>query len=145
MSDIFKFSNLLNMVSVNISVSPSVVSDSLWPYGLLSGSNSLVYFHSPPLPPSPHFLRIFGHRMLVYVMKEKLVFSGKESACSAGNADSITGWGRSPGRGNGNPQIPWTGEPCWLQPMGSQSWTQLSDWTSLLLFWFQLLPLSLFI
>ena len=29
--------------------------------------------------------------------------SGKESACSAGDAGSISGWGRSPGEGNGNP------------------------------------------
>ena len=28
---------------------------------------------------------------------------GKESACSAGDPDSIPGWGRSPGEGNGNP------------------------------------------
>ena len=28
---------------------------------------------------------------------------GKESACSAGDLDSIPGLGRSPGEGNGNP------------------------------------------
>ena len=28
---------------------------------------------------------------------------GKESACDAGDEDSIPGWGRSPGEGNGNP------------------------------------------
>ena len=28
---------------------------------------------------------------------------GKESACNAGHPDSIPGWGRSPGEGNGNP------------------------------------------
>ena len=28
---------------------------------------------------------------------------GKESACNAGDQDSIPGWGRSPGGGNGNP------------------------------------------
>ena len=27
-------------------------------------------------------------------------------------------------------KIPWKGEPCKLQSMGSQSWTQLSDFTS---------------
>ena len=27
----------------------------------------------------------------------------KESACNAGDSDSIPGWGRSPGEGNGNP------------------------------------------
>ena len=27
---------------------------------------------------------------------------GKESACSAGDASLIPGWGRSPGEGNGN-------------------------------------------
>ena len=29
--------------------------------------------------------------------------SGKESACSVGNPGLISGWGRSPGEGNGNP------------------------------------------
>jgi len=28
---------------------------------------------------------------------------GKESACKAGDPGSISGWGRSPGEGNGNP------------------------------------------
>ena len=28
---------------------------------------------------------------------------GKESACNAGNPGTISGWGRSPGEGNGNP------------------------------------------
>ena len=28
---------------------------------------------------------------------------GKESACNAGDQDSIPGWGRSPGGGNDNP------------------------------------------
>ena len=28
---------------------------------------------------------------------------GKESACNVGDRDSIPGWGRSPGGGNGNP------------------------------------------
>ena len=30
---------------------------------------------------------------------------GKKSACSAGDAGSIPGWGRSPGEGNGNPLL----------------------------------------
>ena len=29
--------------------------------------------------------------------------SGKESACNAGDADSVSGWGRFSGEGNGNP------------------------------------------
>ena len=32
-----------------------------------------------------------------------LQFSGKESTCNAGDAGSISGWGRSPEEGNGNP------------------------------------------
>ena len=28
---------------------------------------------------------------------------GKESACNAGDPDSVPEWGRSPGEGNGNP------------------------------------------
>ena len=46
-------------------------------------------------------------------------YSGKESACNAGEAGeagSIPGWGRSPGGGNGNPL-----QYCLGNPMGSQS------------------------
>ena len=51
---------------------------------------------------------------------------GEESACSAGAAadvGSITGLGRSPGGGHGNPlqdswRILWTGEPGRLQSAG---------------------------
>ena len=51
---------------------------------------------------------------------------GKESACNAGDTDSIPGSGRSPGEGNGNPLLysclgnPWTEGPGQLQSMGSQ-------------------------
>ena len=51
---------------------------------------------------------------------------GKESARDAEALASIPGLGRSPGEGNGYPfqiivwKIPWTGEPGWLQSMGSQ-------------------------
>ena len=53
-------------------------------------------------------------------------FSGKESACNAGDLGSIPGLGRSPGDRNGNPihiltwRIPWTEQPGGLQSMGSQ-------------------------
>ena len=46
---------------------------------------------------------------------------GKESACNAEDLDSISGLGRSPGGGHGNPRqylawkIPWTEEPGRLQ------------------------------
>ena len=45
----------------------------------------------------------------------------KESACNAGDLDSIPGLGRYPGEGNGNPlqfsclAIPWTEESDGLQ------------------------------
>ena len=51
---------------------------------------------------------------------------GKESACSSGDigdADSIPGWGRSPGEGNGNPlqysclEVPLTEKPDGLRFM----------------------------
>ena len=51
---------------------------------------------------------------------------GKESSCNAGNLGSISGSGRFPGEGNGNPpsilawEIPWTEEPSGLQSMGMQ-------------------------
>ena len=49
---------------------------------------------------------------------------GKDSACNAGDPDSIPGLGRSPGEGNGNPlqppawRIPWTEEPGGLHLRG---------------------------
>ena len=52
--------------------------------------------------------------------------SGKESACQAGDMGLISGSGRSPGEGNGNPlqysclENPWTEEPGGLQSVGCQ-------------------------
>ena len=58
---------------------------------------------------------------------------GKESAYNVGDLSLISGSGRSPGKGNGNPlqysgelawtpwRIPWTEEPAGLQSMGSQT------------------------
>ena len=47
--------------------------------------------------------------------------SGKEIACKAGDAGSVPGSGKSPGKGNGNPllpgEIPRTEEPGGLQFM----------------------------
>ena len=51
---------------------------------------------------------------------------GKQSACKAGDRDSIPGLESSPGEGHGNPcqvfpgESPWTEEPSGLQYMGSQ-------------------------
>ena len=43
---------------------------------------------------------------------------GKESACSAGNPDSVPGLGRSPGEGNGN-SLPY---PCLKNSMDRGTW-----------------------
>ena len=43
---------------------------------------------------------------------------GKESACKAGDPDSIPGLGRSPGEGNGNPLQ----YSCLENPMSRGSW-----------------------
>ena len=53
---------------------------------------------------------------------------GKVSAYNAGDPGSIPGLGRSPGEGHGYP-LQRTEEPGGLQSMGSQSWTQLNDFT----------------
>ena len=51
---------------------------------------------------------------------------GKASACNVGDPGSISGLGRSPGEGNGNPlqypclKMSWTEEPDRLHSMGSQ-------------------------
>ena len=48
---------------------------------------------------------------------------GKESACNAGDLDSIPGWGRSPG-GHGNPI-----QYSWLEnPLGQGSLVGYSPW-----------------
>jgi len=53
----------------------------------------------------------------------------KEYACDAGDVGSISGLGRSPGRGHGNPlqyshlENPWIEKPGGLQFMGLQSQT----------------------
>ena len=53
-------------------------------------------------------------------------FSSKESTCSAGDADSIPEFGRSPGRGNGNPlqcscqEISMDRGAQWIQSIGLQ-------------------------
>ena len=39
----------------------------------------------------------------IYIYRLTLLLSSKESACNEGEASSITGLGRSPGGGNGNP------------------------------------------
>ena len=60
--------------------------------------------------------------------------NGKESTCSAEDADLISGSGRSPGEGNGNPLQ----YSCLKHPMDregwqaivhrvTESWTQLGD------------------
>ena len=59
----------------------------------------------------------------------------KVSVYDAGDPGLIPGLGRSPGEGNAIHsrtiawKIPWTEEPGRLQPMRSQSWTRLSDFT----------------
>jgi len=44
-----------------------------------------------------HYLQYLGHARASHSSV------GKESACSAGDLGLISGWGRSPGEGNGNP------------------------------------------
>ena len=56
-------------------------------------------------------------------------FIGKESACSAGDADSVPGLGRSPGGGRGNPlqysclENPTRGDWWATVHMVAKSWT----------------------
>ena len=77
-------------------------------------------------------------RGLFCVISSNLCFpsgsAGKESACSAGDPASSSGWGRSPAEGNGNPlqylawRIPWTEELGQATVHGiTKSRTWLSD------------------
>ena len=59
--------------------------------------------------------------------------NGEGSACSAGDASLIPGWGRSPGEGNGTPlQYSHLGNPtdrgAWLATVrgNAKSWTRLT-------------------
>ena len=58
---------------------------------------------------------------------------GEASACNAGDLGLFPGSGRFPGEGMAIHsstlawKVPWTEEPDRLQSMGSQSWTQLSN------------------
>ena len=57
--------------------------------------------------------------------------SGKESTCQAGGAGLISGSGRSPGAGNGNPwQYSCLGNPWTEEPGVTQSQTQLGKRTT---------------
>ena len=56
---------------------------------------------------SPHDIMGFPHSS-----------GGKESACNAGDLGSISGSGRSPGEGNGNPLQ----YPCLENPMDGGAW-----------------------
>ena len=57
--------------------------------------------------------------------------NGKESACNVGDPGSISGLGRSPGEGNGNPlhrlENPMDRRTWWVTVHGvTKSWTRLS-------------------
>ena len=74
----------------------------------------------------------FSYISIFYGFPGGLVVSNP--LANAGDMSLIPGSGKSPGEGNGNPlqysilawEIPWTEEPGWLQPIGSQK-AQLSD------------------
>ena len=74
---------------------------------------SLIFFLQPKFDSHP-FMGFHGGS------------DSKETVCNAEDLGSISGSGRSPGEGNGNPlsilawRIPWTEEPGGLQFMGSQ-------------------------
>ena len=71
--------------------------------------------------------------ILVHISLASHCSVDKELAGSTGNSGSISGWGRSPGGGNGNPlqyscwRIPWTQEPCRLDHRVTKSQTQLKQ------------------
>ena len=89
----------------------------------------------------------FSHFQLSLLLDFPGGSDGKESACDAGDPDSIPGLGRSPGEGNGNPlQLFWPGDSHGRRSLaGYSSWgPQESEATSLSLFlldtWAHALP-----
>ena len=80
------------------------------------------------------FLASFIYSLSITGTLDAWWHSGKESTCHAGDAGSIPASGRFPREGNDYP-LPY---PClenpmdrgasWLQAIGLQSWTRLSDW-----------------
>ena len=57
----------------------------------------------PPIPSSQSDLLNHTNLLLIFPYCFPCVSVDKESACNAGDPDSIPGLGRSPGEGNGNP------------------------------------------
>ena len=115
---------------------------------------SLETSHPCLLPQSPKVCSIhlclffcFAYRVIINILKFHLFFllsfpggsDGKESACDAGDMQSIPGSGRSLEEGLAtHPSVPawrspWTEEPGGLQSMGSQRVRQTGKLTLLLL------------
>ena len=65
-----------------------------------------------------------GQFMVIYISKFPCGLAGKESACNAGDLDSIPGLGRSPGGGHGNPLQ----YSCLENPHGQMSLAGYSPW-----------------
>ena len=70
----------------------------------------------------------FLTQLKVLIRDSMVAQDGKESACSAGDPDSIPGSGRSPGVENGNPFQNSMDRGAWWAPFHgvSKSWIQLS-------------------
>ena len=108
---------------------PSVLSDSLWPYGPWP-ARLLCPWGSPG-----KYTRVGCHFFGLWVCL-KMGFpgglDGKESTCNAGDMGLIAGLGRSPGGGHGNP-LQYSclensyGQRSLAESMGLQSQTQLSN------------------
>ena len=105
----------------------------------LAAATYLTYMHSllPIFLLFPCYLRLWAPDIPLSNISILLSFPGrsgsKESACIAGDSSLIPGSGRFPGKRMTTHssilawRIPWTEESGWLQSMGSQSWTWLSN------------------
>ena len=71
------------------------------PRGLKPEMPPMRVLAGPYIPPSSHF-PLF-HIISALSSTVPRGSAGKESACNEGDLDSIPGWGRSPGEGNGYP------------------------------------------
>ena len=75
----------------------------------------------------------FVYIVVKYAKELPKWLNGKESICSAGDAGSIPGLGRSPGKGNGNPlqysclENPMDGGVCRADHGDTKSWTRFRD------------------
>ena len=96
-----------------------------WIHTLYTGSMEYYYWTSREVQEMPNIFKE-NNGWFYYSEGSPNGSYGKDSACNAGDQDSVAGLGRSPGEGNGNPlqysclENGTDREVWWIQSTGSQ-------------------------